>query len=278
MGSTSMALAKLLSDDDPDTIRLVKEQLTVIGEENPSTLQELVNADDARLSFHARDVLTHIDGCRAEDDFHLLCLLAGDCFDIEEAVWALSKVIDPSVCVLPFRDQINDWGSEFLERVACVWDNSERVRLLSEFLGGELEFRGNSVQYYCEENSHIPYILESRMGIPITLTLIYQMVGARAAMKIEGINLPGHFIARHGDVFFDPFHGGRILSRADIEQILARQDMELKDSHLQSANSRQFLLRILANLLYVYDLSDEKEKRARIKSWMQVLTGASINP
>jgi len=278
MGSTSMALAKLLSDDDPDTIRLVKEQLTVIGEENPSTLQELVNADDARLSFHARDVLTHIDGCRAEDDFHLLCLLAGDCFDIEEAVWALSKVIDPSVCVLPFRDQINDWGSEFLERVACVWDNSERVRLLSEFLGGELEFRGNSVQYYCEENSHLPYILESRMGIPITLTLVYQMVGARAAMKIEGINLPGHFIARHGDVFFDPFHGGRILSRADIEQILARQDMELKDSHLQSANSRQFLLRILANLLYVYDLSDEKEKRARIKSWMQVLTGASINP
>ena len=278
MGSTTLALAKLLSDDDPDTIRLVKEQLTAIGEDNPSTLQELANADDAKLSYHARDVLTQIDGCRAEDDFHLLCLLAGDSFDIEEAVWALSKVIDPSVCVLPFRDQINDWGSEFLERVACVSDNAERVQLLSEFLGEELEFRGNSVQYYCEENSHLPYILESRMGIPITLTLVYQMVGARAAMKIEGINLPGHFIARHGDVFFDPFHGGRILSRADIEQILARQDMELKDSHLQSANSRQFLLRILANLLYVYDLSDEKEKRARIKSWMQVLTGASINP
>lgn len=277
MGSTTLALAKLLSDDDPDTIRLVKEQLTAIGEDNPSTLQELANADDAKLSYHARDVLTQIDGCRAEDDFHLLCLLVGDSFDIEEAVWALSKVIDPSVCVLPFRDQINDWGSEFLERVACVSDNAERVQLLSEFLGEELEFRGNSVQYYCEENSHLPYILESRMGIPITLTLVYQMVGARAAMKIEGINLPGHFIARHGDVFFDPFHGGRILSRADIEQILARQDMELKDSHLQSANSRQFLLRILANLLYVYDLSDEKEKRARIKSWMQVLTGASIN-
>jgi hypothetical protein len=278
MGSTSMALAKLLSDDDPDTIRLVKEQLTAIGEDNPTRLYDLANADDPRLSYHARDVLTQIDGCRAEHDFHLLCLLAGDSFDIEEAVWTLSKVIDPSVCVLPFRDQINDWGSEFLERVDCVSDNAERVRLLSEFLGGELEFRGNSVQYYCEENSHLPYILESRMGIPITLTLVYQMVGARAAMKIEGINLPGHFIARHGDVFFDPFHGGRILSRADIEQILARQDMELKDSHLQSANSRQFLLRILANLLYVYDLSDEKEKRARIKSWMQVLTGASINP
>ena len=272
-----MALAKLLSDDDPDTIRLVKEQLAAIGEDNPSALLELANADDARLSFHARDVLTQIDGSRAEEDFHLLCLMAGDAFDVEEAVWALSKVIDPSVCVLPFRDQINEWGREFLERVACVWDNAERVRLLSEFLGGELEFRGNSVQYYCEENSYLPCILESRMGIPITLTLVYQMVGARAAMKIEGINLPGHFIARHGDVFFDPFHGGRILSRPDIEQILARQDMELRDAHLQPANSRQFLLRILANLLYVYDLSDEKEKKARIKSWMQVLAGASIN-
>lgn len=272
-----MALAKLLSDDDPDTIRLVKEQLTAIGEDNPSTLLELTKADDPRLSYHARDVLTRIDGCRAEDDFHLLCLLAGDFFDIEEAVWTLSKVIDPSVCVLPFRDQINDWGSEFLERVACVSDNSERVRLLSEFLGGELEIRGNSVQYYCEENSHLPYIIETRMGIPITLTLLYQMVAARAAMKIEGINLPGHFIARHGDVFFDPFNRGRILSRADIEQILIRQGMELRDYHLQPANSRQFLLRILANLLYVYDLAGEKEKRARIKSWMEVLAGATIN-
>jgi regulator of sirC expression with transglutaminase-like and TPR domain len=277
MGSTTLALAKLLSDDDPDTIRLVKEQLTAIGEENPSALQELANADDARVSFHARDVLTHIDGCRAENDFNLLCLLSGEIFDIEEAAWALAKVIDPSASLFDFRDQINDWGSEFLERVACVSDNAERVQLLSEFLGEELEIRGNSVQYYCEENSHLPYIIETRMGIPITLTLLYQMVAARAGMKIEGINLPGHFIARHGDVFFDPFHGGRILSRADIEQILIRQGMELRDFHLLPANSRQFLLRILANLLYVYDLAGDKEKRARIKSWMEVLAGATIN-
>ena len=114
MGSTTLALAKLLSDDDPDTIRLVKEQLTVIGEDNPSALQELANADDARVSFHARDVLTHIDGCRAEDDFNLLCLLSGEIFDIEEAAWALAKVIDPSASLFDFRDQINDWGSEFL--------------------------------------------------------------------------------------------------------------------------------------------------------------------
>ncbi len=59
------------------------------------------------------------------------------------------------------------------------------------------------------------------MGIPITLTILYRMVGARAGMKVEGINLPGHFIARHGEVYFDPFHRGRILTKADCEEILA---------------------------------------------------------
>ena len=42
-----------------------------------------------------------------------------------------------------------------------------------------------------------------------------------------GINLPGHFIARHGEVLFDPFHKGRILAKADCEEILARQNLQL---------------------------------------------------
>jgi regulator of sirC expression with transglutaminase-like and TPR domain len=90
-------------------------------------------------------------------------------------------------------------------------------------------------------------------------------------MKIDGINLPGHFIARHGDLFFDPFHGGRILKREDLRSILSRQGIELKESHLQPASPRQFLMRILANLLYVYDLDGDTERHGMVRTWMDAL-------
>ncbi|NBN97121.1 MAG: MBL fold metallo-hydrolase, partial [Actinobacteria bacterium] len=48
-------------------------------------------------------------------------------------------------------------------------------------------FRGNSSCYYCEENSLLPHVVSSRVGIPISLALVYMMVGSRAGMRIEGI-------------------------------------------------------------------------------------------
>jgi regulator of sirC expression with transglutaminase-like and TPR domain len=114
--------------------------------------------------------------------------------------------------------------------------------------------------------------VDSKAGIPITLALVYMMVGSRAGMRIEGINLPGHFIARHAGVFFDPFHAGRILTLADVKHLLVRQNLEFKESHLLPATPRQFLLRMLANLLYVYDLDGEDDKRDRVKGWMDAIS------
>jgi regulator of sirC expression with transglutaminase-like and TPR domain len=102
------------------------------------------------------------------------------------------------------------------------------------------------------------------------------MVGSRAGMRIEGINLPGHFIARHSGVFFDPFHAGRILKLPDVKQLLVRQNIEFKESHLLPATPRQFLLRMLANLLYVYDLDEEDEKRDRVKEWMDAISYCAV--
>ena len=271
MAGPTEALAKLLSDDDPETVRLVREQLVSIGEDNPAALLELVEADDALVSSHARDVLGEVGSRCADYDFSMVCHLGGESFDIEQAAWGLARAIEPDVCTVDFEDEVNGWGRELLSRLPRAASHAERVGLLSKFVFGELGFRGNSDRYYAEENSLMTRVVERRRGIPISLTLLAIMVGSRAAMKIEGINLPGHFIAKHGEVFFDPFHGGRILDRQGIRSILNRQGLELKPSHLLPATPRQFLMRILANLLYVYDLDGETAKHERVKSWMDAI-------
>lgn len=272
MVPNTQALIKLLGDEDPDTVRLVKEQLLSMAEDNPACLEELAKADRAEASRHARDIISELEERNASRDFELLCHLGGENFSIEEAAWMLSRAIEPSKPTSSFEECVNGWGREFLSRIPCASDSRERVSLLTGFLSDELGFRGNSSCYYCEENSLLTRVVSSRVGIPISLALVYMMVGSRAGMRIEGINLPGHFIARHAGVFFDPFHAGRILTLDDVKHLLARQNLEFKESHLLPASPRQFLLRMLANLLYVYDLDGEDEKRDRVKSWMDAIS------
>jgi len=272
----TQALVRLLSDNDPDTVRLVKQQLFSMAEDNPHCLESLSRVDDELVSRHARDILLDIQEQTATRDFELLCHLGGESFSIEQAAWTLSQAIQPRICLSASEDQINEWGRDFLSRIPSASNSEERVLLLTDFLSGELGLRGNFSCYYCEENSLLPHVISSRVGIPISLALVYMMVGSRAGMRIEGINLPGHFIARHSGVFFDPFHGGRILTLPDVKQLLARQNIQFKESHLNPATPRQFLLRMLANLLYVYDLDGENEKKDRVKEWMDAISYCAV--
>ncbi|CAN5412123.1 hypothetical protein BH09VER1_BH09VER1_10190 [soil metagenome] len=266
------AIVRLLQDDDPETVRMVKEQLAQGGEDSISGLRDLAELDDEQVSAHALDVLAEIASQGADEEFLLLCHFFNDESDLEKACWMLSSALEPQVGTELFEHKINNWGRQFLVKISGVVSTRERVRTLADFMAGELCFRGNTDDYYCERNSVLPCVIETRMGIPITLAILYMMVARRAGMKVDGINLPGHFIARHGDVLFDPFHRGRILTKADCEEILKRQNLKLRASHLQAASQQQILLRVLANLLYVYDLQKDLEKHARVRLWIKALS------
>lgn len=266
------AIVKLLRDDDPETVRMVKEQLAQGGEEYIPNLRDLARMDDDQVSRHARDVMAEIASRNADDDFLLLCHFFNNDNDLERACWMLAQTLHPAVDIEAFETKVNQWGRQFLVRISGIVSNRQRVQALAEFMAGELCFRGNTDDYYCERNSLLPCVIDTRMGIPITLTILYRMVAARAGMRVDGLNLPGHFIARHGEVLFDPFHRGRILTRADCEEILTRQNLKLRGSHLEAATPRQILVRVLANLLYVYDLQKDTAKHKRVDTWIKALS------
>lgn len=272
MTSQQGAIARLLQDEDPDTVRLVKEQLIEAGDDAIGELLALSTLGDCPEGNHAREVLLEIADREADEEFGLLCHFFGEHNDLERANWMLAKALAPDTNFDALETKVNSWGRQFLIKSSGAISSRERVILLAQFMSGELGFRGNTDDYYHERNCLISSVIETRMGIPITLTLLYRMVAARAGMCVSGINLPGHFIARHGDLVFDPFHRGRILSRADCAGILARQQLSLHESHLEDATPRQVLVRVLANLLYVYDLRREHTKHAKVNRWIKALT------
>ncbi len=134
-----------------------------------------------------------------------------------------------------------------------------RLDRLRAFLFEEEGFRGNAEHYYDPRNSCLHEVLERRIGIPITLSVLTMEVGRRAGLEIAGIGLPGHFVvgARIGDelVLVDPFGGGRVLDRQEAEAIVSRvagRPVRLTDAHFARASGAQIAVRMLRNLKAIY--------------------------
>jgi regulator of sirC expression with transglutaminase-like and TPR domain len=115
-------------------------------------------------------------------------------------------------------------------------------------------FSGNAEAYDDPRNSYLDQVLERRIGIPITLSLVYMEVAQRVGLRCDGIGYPGHFIVRCGDpeagLFVDPFNQGARLDHTELLAGLRGQQLSASspESYLAALTRRQILQRMLHNL------------------------------
>ena len=271
------AVLQLLGDDDPVTVALVKEQLTLRGEEEIDGLRELLatanSADSARAAKQLSEIIRVIEERKAGDVFGEMCANFGEHGDLESAAWDLARAFLPGEDFTVQRELLDAWGREALTRLSATGPRKlSRVAALGQFLGRDLRLRGNENEYYQYTNSLLPSVIETRLGIPISLALVYILVGRRAGIKIEGVGLPGHFLVRHGEVIFDPFHGGRRVSVEECATLLAQQNLILTQQHLDPTTPRQMLGRMLTNLRFIATSSDPALAE-KIADWESRLRG-----
>lgn len=123
------------------------------------------------------------------------------------------------------------------------------------------QFAGNTQDYESPLNSYLPAVLETRRGIPITLTLVYKSVMDRVGINVYGINAPLHFLAAvqlpddEQLMFVDPFFGGKVLSREEAFQRLEemiRKPIGRSERVFAPATHRQWLARMLRNLQAIF--------------------------
>jgi regulator of sirC expression with transglutaminase-like and TPR domain len=118
---------------------------------------------------------------------------------------------------------------------------------------------GNRAAYYDPRNSFLNDVLDSGLGVPLTLGIVLLETGWRLGLPVEGVNFPGHFLVRfRGDEFallVDPFDGGRVRFEDEAQELLDQVYggvVRLQDSFLRTASKREMLMRLLANLKGLY--------------------------
>lgn len=118
-------------------------------------------------------------------------------------------------------DALADGARPYLRDAGSL---AARADALSFYLFSELQFRGNRDNYYDPYNSFLNCVLDRRLGIPITLAVLYVSVAQRLGLRAYGISLPGHFIAGLYEdgvqVLVDPYDGGRRLTAAGCARLV----------------------------------------------------------
>jgi regulator of sirC expression with transglutaminase-like and TPR domain len=176
----------------------------------------------------------------------------------EGALWIAAEA-HPGLDVSHWLGWVDGLGHRAAERLAPDMDVDRAASAVARFLFEEEGFRGNAEDYYDPRNSFLNDVLERRLGIPITLSIVYVAVAARAGLEAVGVGLPGHFVVRAErrgrHRLLDPFHAGALLDHAGCEALVARVRPgggPFDPIWLAPVTTRQILVRMLSNLKAVY--------------------------
>jgi len=179
--------------------------------------------------------------------------------DLVEAALRIARHACADLDVAAYRQRLADMGEEARRRVDPADGPREIVAKINQYLFVEFGLRGNEEDYFDPKNSFINEVLDRKIGIPITLSVIYMSVAEAIPLPLEGVGFPGHFLIRYAgegdELLIDPFHQGVILSVPDCQDLLDHVyegAVEFRPEFLHPAGRRQILQRMLNNLKGIY--------------------------
>lgn len=184
--------------------------------------------------------------------------------DIDLAATALliARQAYPDLDSASYLERLDRMAEDLRERLDPDYTPVDTMLELNQYLFSELGFAGNRQDYYDPRNSFLNDVLDRRLGIPITLSIVYLEVGRRVGLDLEGVPFPGHFLVKlhvnEGEVILDPYGGGASLGLDDLEERMeqvmgnGRPLRPLLPGLLSGTTKRNILVRMLRNLRSVY--------------------------
>ena len=202
--------------------------------------------------------------------------------DLAGAALLIAAEEYPQLPLAPYLHRLDLLAERVRDRLGDETAPPIVLQELGRVLFEEERFRGNAEAYYDPRNSFLNDVLDRRVGIPISLSLVYLEVGWRLGLPLRGVSFPGHFLVRYeGEVvrtLIDPFDGGRVRFEDEAQELLDRVYgglVRLQPDFLQSTGKRDMLVRLLKNLKAIHlNARDDAKALAAIERILLIRPGA----
>ncbi|MGQ0667185.1 MAG: SirB1 family protein [Nitrospiraceae bacterium] len=270
------ALIRLLSDEDDRIVRTISGKLIDIGPSAVPLLQE-AEIEQPEMADRIASVLEEIHGGKLEEELADLAAHPDQAMSLETGAFLIARHAYPTLDVAYYRTQLDSMAQEVRARIGLRASGEETVNALNRYIFIEQGFKGNTKNYYEAENSYLNCVIDRRVGIPISLSVVYLLIGQRLGLPLFGVGMPGHFLVKYESdryrIFIDCFNGGALLTEKNCARFLTEAGYGFDDKYLQKSPVRAILSRMAKNLLAIYSKMNEPVKTARLTKFIEILGG-----
>ena len=253
------ALLSLLDDPSPTVRRALLARFTVHGAAAAALLQEIAHSSNRVLARHAAWFIDELKLTDPVTEFRSFIRSLN--YELETGSLLLARTVTPDLDIGECRAGFDEMAARCRELISEPSSNREKCRIINRVLFHEWGFRGNVEQFADPLNSFIDKVLMRRKGIPISLSVLYLLVGERLGLPLEPVGLPGHFVvgcyADETPFFIDPFDQGLFRDADEVFALLRSNHIAPKPSDLAPTPVREVLCSCCRSLANHYSASSD---------------------
>ena len=181
--------------------------------------------------------------------------LADDAIDLADSALLLGALDLSGAPLARYRTHVGGLGADLAARVRADEPLERRRRHLNAVLFEAHGYAGDAESYDAPENANLLQVIDRRLGLPVSLGILYIHAARSQGWAVDGLAFPGHFLVRMDDgdrrVIVDPFHRGQALEAGHLRGLLKQfqgADAELEPIHYAPVGNRAILLRLQNNI------------------------------
>lgn len=274
------ALISLLDDNDPEILSHVENKIFSIGEGIIPLLEqewELIPNSEAqsrienlihKLQF--KKVKTQLKEWE-EEGAH----------DLMKGMYILATYQYPDLNYLSVKQQIDQLYYQAFPKIKPEMHPYDQIRALNQFFYSENKFQANKKNFHSPNNSFLNVVLETRKGIPLTMSVVYLLVAQRLGMPLHGVNLPNLFILTYKgpdkQFYINVYNSGLIFSREDIDNYIKQLKVNPLDIFYQPCSNLSIIKRCIRNLIGAYEHNSMTDKVKEMEMLLKSISDGETN-
>lgn len=179
--------------------------------------------------------------------------------DLAGAALAIAINDYPDLNIAAYLSRLDRFAAQVLTRLGPAPNIHQSIAALNHVLFEQERYRGNRDDYFDPKNSFLNEVIDRKLGIPITLSVVYIEIARRIGLELQGVGFPGHFLVKYSagseEIIIDPFNRGEIRSLSDVKRLLQELyggRIAFDAGLLDPVTNKQILRRILNNLKMIY--------------------------
>lgn len=274
------ALISLLDDDDPEILSHVENKIVSIGEEIiPLLEKEWESIPNTEAQSRIEDLIHKLQYQKVKN--HLIRWKDEGAEDLMKGMYILATYQYPELNYLSIKQQIDQLYYQAFPKIKPEMHPYDQIRALNQFFYSENKFQANKKNFHSPNNSFLNVVLETRKGIPLSMSVVYLLVAQRLGMPVFGVNLPNLFILTYKGVdkpfYINVYNSGLIFSREDIDNYIKQLKVNANDIFYQPCSNLSIIRRCIRNLIGAYEHNSMPEKVAEMEEILAMISDGGEN-